>query len=135
MTTMTKKTLTTLGLTAAILTVTAADAFAGGGGTGSGNTFNNIAQNIIGSISDMPALLSGLSYMFGIMLGALGIMKIKDHVENPSQTHLKDGAVRLAAGGGLLALPIVFEAMKSTIGNNGQATGTPTLNAIDFTTN
>ncbi len=49
--------------------------------------------------------------------GVLGILKIKDHVENPSQTKLQDGAIRLVAGGGLFALPIVFEAMQGSIGD------------------
>jgi hypothetical protein len=71
--------------------------------------------------------------MFGIMLGVLGILKIKDHVENPQQTPLKDGAIRLAAGGGLFALPIIYSAMKSTIdaGHGGGVT-VATLNTIDF---
>ena len=69
-----------------------------------GNTFSTIAQNVTTSIQSLPGLLTGLSYMFGIMLGVLGILKIKDHVENPQQTPLKDGAIRLAAGGGLFAL-------------------------------
>lgn len=86
------------------------------------NNFNNIGQNIVSSISSMPALLSALSYMFGILLGVLGIMKIKDHVENPGNEPLKNGAIRLAAGGALLALPIVFEAMFETIGDGAGAT-------------
>lgn len=84
-----------------------------------GNNFNEISSNIVGSISDLPGLLSGISYMFGILLGVLGILKIKDHVENPGNAPLKDGAIRLAAGGGLFALPIVYEAMQNTIGANG----------------
>jgi hypothetical protein len=98
------------------------------------NNFSNIASNITTSISSLPALLSGLSYMFGIMLGVLGILKIKDHVENPQQTPLKDGAIRLAAGGGLFALPIIYEAMKNTVGtgNGVEAAG---LNAISFQVN
>ena len=54
--------------------------------------------------------------MIGILLGVLGILKIKDHVENPANAPLAHGAIRLAAGGGLLALPIVYEAMQTTVG-------------------
>jgi hypothetical protein len=97
------------------------------------NNFSNIAGNISDSISKLPGLLSGVSYMFGILLGVLGILKIKDHVENPSQNPLKDGAIRLAAGGGLFALPIVYEAMKATIGDSGQNVTAATLNGINFT--
>jgi len=98
---------------------------------GGGNNFSSIATNINTSIASLPGLLTGLSYLFGILLGVLGIMKIKDHVENPTQTPLKDGAIRLAAGGALFALPIVFESMFETVGegNNAQAA---TLNAVGF---
>jgi hypothetical protein len=89
------------------------DAFAAPAGA---NNFSKIAENINVSISSLPGLLSALAYLFGLVLGVLGIMKIKDHVENPGQTPLKDGAIRLAAGGALFALPIIFEAMFSTIG-------------------
>nr|MBP7722755.1 hypothetical protein [Alphaproteobacteria bacterium] len=79
-------------------------------------------------------LLAALSYLFGILLAVLGIMKIKDHVENPSQTHLKDGAIRLLAGGALFAIPIVSEAMFSTVGV-GTASQAATLKKVTFTTN
>lgn len=85
------------------------------------NNFSNIAENIVTSITNLPQLLSALSYMFGILLGVLGVMKIKDHVENPGQTPIKDGAIRLAAGGALLALPMIFEAMFETVGEGAGA--------------
>lgn len=93
--------------------------------------FGTIAKNITTSISQLPGLLSALSYMFGILLGVLGVMKIKDHVENPQQTPLKDGAIRLAAGGALFALPIVYDAMFTTIGKGTGAT-TAELNKVSF---
>lgn len=80
------------------------------------NNWSGIAGTMTESIQSLPGLLSGVSYMFGLLLGTLGILKIKDHVENPAQTHLKDGAIRLAAGGALFALPMITEAMLNTIG-------------------
>ena len=97
-----------------------------------GNNMSSIAENIIDSITDLPKLLSGLSYLVGLLLGVLGVLKIKDHVENPTQTPIKDGAIRLAAGGALFALPILFEAMNATVGVGGDAPETPTVNTIDF---
>lgn len=79
--------------------------------------FSTLTDNVTNSISGVPGLLAGVSYMIGILLGVLGILKIKDHVENPTQTKLQDGAIRLVAGGGLFALPIVFEAMQGSIGD------------------
>ncbi len=109
---------------------------AGGGADASTTqfTWSSIGDNIINAISDIPGLLAALSYMFGVLLGTLGVMKIKDHVENPSQTPLKDGAIRLAAGGALFALPIVFESMINTVGK-GTATKATVLNKVDYKTN
>ena len=100
-----------------------------------GNNFSNIAENIVESIQDLPGLLSAVSYLMGILLGVLGVLKIKDHVENPSQNELKDGAIRLAAGGALFALPIIFEAMTNTVGTDGAATSAPTLQGVQFNVN
>lgn len=79
--------------------------------------FSTISGNITESISGLPGLLAGVSYMVGILLGVLGILKIKDHVEQPTSVKLQEGAIRLVAGGGLFALPIVFEAMQGSIGD------------------
>jgi hypothetical protein len=111
-----------------MLTSQSANAAAAGG-----STFSTIAQNIITSMQNLPGLLSGVSYMFGILIGVLGILKIKDHVENPNNTPLKDGAIRLAAGGGLFALPIVYQAMFNTIGTD-TSTSAATLNQVQLNT-
>lgn len=124
----------TLKLSAAIIvgiTSGATDSLAATtGGTTSGETFSSISNNITTSISGLPGLLSGVAYMMGILLGVLGILKIKDHVENPSQTPLQHGAIRLTAGGGLFALPIVYEAMQNTIGAGGNENVADPLQAI-----
>ena len=101
------------------------------GGEAHANNFGAIASNITASIADVPGLLTGLAYLFGILIGVLGILKIKDHVENPQQTPLKDGAIRLAAGGGLFALPIVYEAMFTTVGT-GAGVQAALLNQVSF---
>lgn len=119
----TTKTVQLAALMGVIMLMTASEAHAT-------NNFNAIAANIIGSISNLPGLLSGIAYMFGILLGVLGILKIKDHVENPGQVALKDGAIRLAAGGGLFALPIVYDAMLATVGS-GAGVSAAQMTAID----
>ena len=101
----------------------AEDALAAGAGAGAGNNdFSSIARNITESISELPGLLTGV---------ALGILKIKDHVENPSQHKIQEGAIRLAAGGALFALPIVYEAMSTTIGEGNNVTAAD-LNRVEF---
>ena len=96
------------------------------------NDFSSIAQNITSSVSSLPGLLTALAYLFGILIGVLGILKIKDHVENPSNTPLKDGAIRLCAGGALFALPIIFESMTNTSGNAGLGSSAASVNKARF---
>ncbi len=104
--------------------------------TTSTNNFGSIASNISDSIAQLPGLISALAYLFGVLLAVLGIMKIKDHVENPTQTPLKDGAIRLAAGGALFAVPIILEAMSETIdqGATGAGASAAGLQSVSFGT-
>ena len=83
----------------------------------------DMTANFITNTLNLPGLISIVAYMAGLALGVLGILKLKDHVENPSQTPLKDGAVRLGAGGALLALPFLYEVIidNLTEGQTGQA--------------
>lgn len=89
---------------------------------------STVSSNILTSITDLPALLSGVSYLVGILFATLGVLKIKDHVENPGNTPLQQGAIRLVAGGGLIAAPTIFQAMTETI--NAGAAGTVTQSTI-----
>jgi len=91
---------------------------AGPGSCGIGSKdFSSVAACMTKSIENLPGLLTAMAYMFGLLIGSMAIVKMKEHVENPSQTPLRDGAIRFAAGGSLFALPIVFEAMTNTAGN------------------
>ena len=107
------------------------DAYAGG------KQFNDIGGNIITGIGDLPGLVTGVAYMLGTLLAVLGILKIKDHVENPGQTPLQQGVIRLAAGGGLFAVPIITESMSNLIDENAAAGGAVTskVKAVEYATN
>lgn len=94
--------------------------------------FSSIFDNIVASFEDFPAIISMFAYVGGLILALLGVLKIKDHVEDPKSADLKEGAIRLAAGGALFALPLIMEAMTATIGEESQEIGSPLLNAIDF---
>lgn len=96
------------------------------------NNFGDIASNMVDSIEELPGLISGVSYMIGLLLGILGVLKLKDHVENPGNTPLKDGAIRMVAGGALFALPMVFEAMRNTIGETSVFVRAAEVNRVEF---
>ena len=134
MTTFFKKTTYAMGaaMTMGMMTTQDALAQAPAGGTG-GTTFSTIAENITNSISDIPGLLTAVSYLLGLLLGVLGVLKIKDHVENPTQTPIKEGAIRLAVGGALFGLPIIFDSMFNTVDAGiGGDTNAATLNSVQF---
>ena len=80
---------------------------------------NHVLSTIIESIESLPGLISALAYMIGLLMGYVGVMKIKDHVENPDQNPLKEGVIRLLIGGAFFSLPTVYEAMSNTIEGDG----------------
>lgn len=94
--------------------------------------FNKIGVNMITSIESLPGLLTGTAYMFALGLGVKGIIRIKDHVENPRQYPLKDATAMLLAGGALFALPIVYESMFSSMGEASMMVETAALNRVTF---
>ncbi len=81
--------------------------------------FNEVLSSIIASITHVPTLIAALSYLLALVLGVAGLLKIKEHVEEPERAGLKDGVVRLLAGGALFALPTLYRAMYTTIAGGG----------------
>ena len=107
-------------VTTAILASSSIEAYAQGAGN-----FSNLSDNIVTSASGIPKMISTVAYIGGVGLGVAGIFKLKQHVDNPGNTPMKDGLVRLGAGGGLLALPYMTDIMTGSISAGG---GT----AVDF---
>lgn len=64
-----------------------------------------------------PAFLTGIAYLFGLVLGLWGILKIRDHVLNPQQVDIFQGVSRLLAGGAFFALPVIVEVFRNTVSN------------------
>ena len=86
-------------------------------------TFSDISQNIVDSTETTPGLISGLSYMLGLVLGVMAVIKTKAHVEDGRSTPLREPVVRALAAGALFALPSVYSAMQSTIDGGDVANG------------
>ncbi|PCI01034.1 MAG: hypothetical protein COB76_02280 [Alphaproteobacteria bacterium] len=71
-------------------------------------------------VAPATEIVAFMSYMGGFVLSALGIVGLKNHVENPSQHPMKNGLAKLGFGGILLALPPLVEAMQGT-GDTGSS--------------
>lgn len=88
---------------------------AGGDAAFAQATFTTMSKNIINATSGFTNLISTLCWVGGAGLGVAGIFKLKNHVDNPGQIPMKDGLVRLGAGGGLLGFPFIQSAMQGSI--------------------
>jgi hypothetical protein len=85
------------------------------------------AQNIqsttsalVEAMKDLPTIISGIAYTFGGILVLGGANKLKMHAENPSQTPMSHGIVRIGVGGVIAGLPpfMAWVNNSMSIGNN-----------------
>ena len=102
---------------AALATIGAMAGSSGEALAGTATTFKTMSQNIISASSSFQSLISTVCWIGGAGLGVAGIFKLKNHVDNPGQTAMKDGLIRIGAGGGLLAFPFIQSAMQGSISN------------------
>ncbi len=72
---------------------------------------NDILANIVASLENTPALIAAFAYLLGLIIAINGILKIKEHVENPDSNPLREGIIRLLTAGALFALPTIYNAM------------------------
>jgi hypothetical protein len=77
-------------------------------------TLGGAIKNLVESFDTVPGLFTGLAYLFGIFLGFWGILKLKDHVENPNNTPIWEPIKRFAAGGAFFSLPHIMIAVMNT---------------------
>jgi hypothetical protein len=77
---------------------------------------NSLVNNLITSSAGFTQLINLFGYIGGTGLAVAGIFKIKQHTDSPANVPLKDGIMRLAAGGALLSLPFMTQVMQGSIG-------------------
>jgi len=70
------------------------------------STASTTSQNTV--FTPILTLLSFACYVIGGVLVIGGVMKIKHHTENPTQTPMSHGFARAGAGATLLALPYLM---------------------------
>jgi hypothetical protein len=99
-------------------------------------TLGSVINRVTGDVTiTIPGVFAGFSYMMGLIMGFTGIMKLKEHVENPNQVQFLEPIKRFIAGGMFFCLPYVADVVRNMIegtgtgsyansGFNGQASGT-----------
>lgn len=91
-----------------------------------GQTLGQVINNVVNSSSSIPGLFGGLSYLFGVYLGIVGVLKLREHVESPGNVPIWEPVKKFLTGGAFFALPTVLEAAYNTVANglgDNQITG------------
>lgn len=84
-----------------------------------GMNFNSILYWITESIELLPGFIAMLAYILAILMVISGLLKIRDHVDEPERTGIREPVIRLLTAGALFALPTIYDAMYTTIANDG----------------
>ncbi len=119
-------------LTTGVMMSSSFEAFAQAASSSKAETLSSVTTNLKTSSKGIPEIISMVAYIGGIGLGVSGIIKIKDHVDNPGSNPLKAGLARLGGGGALLALPYITKAMMGSVGGEAGAGGV-SLKSVGFT--
>lgn len=69
-------------------------------------------------IDTVPTLINYASYIMGTAMGVTGVLKLKAHVDNPSQNALYPGLGRLVAAALFVSLPFFLRIMQETTAVN-----------------
>lgn len=82
------------------------------------NTVGWLLENINRSMIKAPNFISFVGYIGGLLLVVTGILKFKDHVDNPMQHPISGGIKRLLAGGMMFSLPMLSMALRGSLFRN-----------------
>ena len=88
--------------------------------SGEGNMLGDMMIAFKNGVSSLPNLIAFLAYLTGVLFAALGIYKLKNHVElGPQTVQLAEPLKFLFAGGLMLALPSIAGVAQATFGGVG----------------
>lgn len=88
--------------------------------TAEGGTLGELIDHVREGTDSLPNLVAFLAYLIATMFAALGIYKLKNHVEfGPQSVPLADPLKYLGAGGLMFALPSITGVIQATFGDQG----------------
>ena len=92
-------------------------------GAAAASTLGDVIMNLQFNTSYAKWLFSAAAYMIGLILGVMAIVKLKQHVENPSQVPAWEYVKRILAGGAFFSLPFMIDVARTTIEGSWGASG------------
>ncbi len=78
-------------------------------------TISDVLCNVMDASDGLPGFVTAMAYIMGLVMAIVAIVKLKDHVLNPSQVPLSDSMKRFVAGGALFSLPMITEAAQNLL--------------------
>jgi hypothetical protein len=83
--------------------------------------FETYTKGASDQVTAFPDIVAFICYLGGFVLAALGVVGLKQHVENPGNAPMKNGLAKLGFGGMLMALPPVVGAIQGSGAGAGAA--------------
>lgn len=80
-----------------------------------GQAIGKVAYNISKNLANVGKLIVGASYVAGVGFAMMGLLKLKAHKDNPTQTPLSQPIVLLVIAAALVWLPSLISTGGSTI--------------------
>ncbi len=85
----------------------------------SNGTIGDVLCTSLFNTITFSTFLNSISYLIGLVFGVWGILKVRDHVNDPSRVAISEGVTRLVAGGAFFALPFLIVVFQNTTGTAG----------------
>lgn len=89
---------------------------------------SDVIDNTGAQITTVPTYINYVAYIIGTALLIAGLAKLRAHADNPSQTPMKDGLVRLFAGIAFMSLPFIVGMLRAS---TSTTSGSATFSSID----
>lgn len=91
---------------------------------------NTVLTTILDSISNLPHFITAMAYLLAVYMGFIGLLKLKDYIEDPERSPAKEAIIRFFIGGLLFALPWVYTVMANAITGEGSNNVLATLGSV-----
>ena len=78
-------------------------------------------------LAQLPLFISITFYVLGVVIAGFGLLRLKRHVDHPSQTTISSGLVALLIGAALIAAPSVINAVGETFAVDNATITRPVL--------
>ena len=92
-----------------------------------GVSLGEMAESAAEDLELVPFFISIAFYILGVVIAGFGLLRLKRHVDHPSQTTIASGLVALVIAAALIAAPSVINAVGETFAVDGATLSRPAL--------